>query len=131
MTNPRAPGLRDRLAAIATLLVFRVGLRLVSFERLRRLAALGAGAVVDRNTAEHTAASVLWAASVLPGRSSCLAQALAASRLLGRRHIRNRLVLGVGREAVGHRFHAWVECDDAIVIGAADAAGCSRLAAFE
>lgn len=50
------------------------------------------------------------ALSVVPADTRCLAQSLTLTRMLARRGIESRLVIGV---RPGERFaaHAWVECD--------------------
>jgi hypothetical protein len=118
--------------AAGVLAFFRVGLRITRFDRLQRLSrTLPARTGFDRAAVGETAELITRAADVLPGRSSCLSQALALSFLLARRRIPSALVIGVARVDHGHRFHAWVENNGRIVIGAADAVDCVRLVAFE
>jgi hypothetical protein len=58
------------------------------------------------------------ASSVIP-RSTCLVRALAARRLLARHGYPSTLRLGVARTSDGLAAHAWLECQGAILIGAA------------
>jgi hypothetical protein len=119
-------------AAAAVLALFRFGLRVATFQRLLRLARGGTRrAEPDPARTLQTAELVSRATRVLPGKSSCLAQALATSFLLARHQIHSSLVIGVARVEFGHRFHAWLEADGVIVIGEGDAAGCVRLGVFE
>ncbi len=59
-------------------------------------------------------------ARFVPG-ASCLTQALALQWLLARSGHGCELLVGVRRDAEGHfAAHAWVACNDRIVLGAAD-----------
>ena len=56
-----------------------------------------------------------------PWQSNCLAQALAASRMLRRRHLPHTLTLGVTQDAgQGLQAHAWLACGEQIVTGGAN-----------
>ena len=59
------------------------------------------------------------ATSLIP-RSTCLVRALAAQRLLARHGYPSTLHLGVARTPDGLDAHAWLDCQGATVIGAAD-----------
>ncbi len=90
----------------------RVGLALVSFQRLRRL--------LDRASARFPLAApsdaeqVRWAITAAARRvpsTRCLAWALAFRGLLGQAGIPSDLRIGVARsEAGGIKAHAWVDC---------------------
>jgi len=54
----------------------------------------------------------------VPWRSDCLVQAIAAQRLLSRRNLAGRIVLGIENEAEsGFGAHAWLAFGDSIVTG--------------
>jgi hypothetical protein len=106
-----------------------VGLRLMSFVRLR---ALLDGYALRFRTASPAVKLVLdrtnWAVSAVAERSpvsmTCLLRALAADAILRRHGFASQLRIGVRHS---HRrssrpldSHAWVECDDRIVIGQLD-----------
>ena len=72
------------------------------------------------------ASRIAWAitamASRTPWQSNCLAQALAATALLRRRHIPSTLYLGVAKSAERPEqltAHAWVRCGDRNTTGGA------------
>jgi hypothetical protein len=56
---------------------------------------------------------------LLPGDTRCLTRSLVLTRLLARRGIAARLVIGA-RPAPEFLAHAWVECDDQPVLSAGD-----------
>ncbi len=109
-----------------------IGLRLLSFVQLRslldcyavrfRTASVAARPVLDRTT---------WAVSAVADRSpvsmTCLVRALAADAILRRLGFASQVRIGVKRrDAAWSRpldSHAWVECDDRIVIGQLDDLG--------
>ena len=112
--------------AFATLLVVRVGLRLVAIERLRawtRRMKPGS-APVDR-----TAWAVRAAARLLPG-TSCLGSALALQRLLSSGGHPSELHIGVARQADGFAAHAWLACNGRILVGEEEQAGYTQLVAW-
>lgn len=111
---------------------YRAALLLVSFKRL--VAGLRHHPLVPPTpllpeALQEEAASigrlVAAAGRVTPWRSPCLAQVLAAQHLLAARGIPGQFSLGVrrGREGtedhVGLAAHAWLQCGDTIVNGAA------------
>jgi hypothetical protein len=125
------PPHRRRLVCEAAVLLasILVGLRILPFLRLRRLvdrcAALGSatnGTVSDTVLRRAAVNSVEWAIGAVAARmrASCLARALAAAAMLRRRGVRCDLRLGV-RPATSAAIeaHAWVECDDGLVVGLA------------
>jgi hypothetical protein len=127
----------DRTLALesAALLVFvRGGLSILSFDRVRRLLEQHSafrpliGTDVRRLTPMRIASIASGVARRLPGRSTCLVDALVVHALLRRRGYEPELCLGVRRHAddVGPDStltmdaHAWVECDGRVVVGAID-----------
>ncbi|NCJ08052.1 lasso peptide biosynthesis B2 protein [Synechococcales cyanobacterium C] len=56
----------------------------------------------------------IWrAARNTPWKSNCLAQAIAAKRMLQRRGVSSTLYLGVNKDAAGElAAHAWVRCGE-------------------
>src|SRR4029079_10626244 len=87
-----------------------------------RTASTAASPVVDRTT---------WAVSAVADRSpvsmTCLVRALAADAILRRHGFASQLRIGVrhhdGASSRPLDSHAWVECDDRIVIGQLDDLG--------
>ncbi len=79
---------------------------------------------------------VAAAAKYTPWRSQCLAQVLVVQRLLARRDIAGQFYLGVrrGREATddptGLSAHAWLQCGQYIVNGAAGHEAFTVVSAF-
>ncbi|HEV7845500.1 MAG TPA: lasso peptide biosynthesis B2 protein [Thermoleophilaceae bacterium] len=98
-------------------------LRVLRGERAARLlgsALPGEGRPVDPAQlieAKRVGATVAAGASRLPWHPTCLRQALAVRRMLGRRAIPSKLHLGVTSVSEGEA-HAWVTVGDEAVIGA-------------
>jgi hypothetical protein len=122
-----APARRALLReALAALFAARAALACLPFRRIAAwLGTLGAESGTEL-TAEHEAAveDVAWSVQAMahrvPWDSRCLAQALAAYRLLKRRGIAATVYFGVKRDpAVPFSAHAWVRCGGRIVTGAA------------
>ena len=119
---------RDRiLLAEATGFIIgaRLGIRLLSIQRLRSLLAGPAAQNLTSVSAEETSGRVAWAvsavASRLPGRTSCLIEALAVEAMLRRRGHECELRLGVPPASAanaGFAAHAWIESEGQVVIGA-------------
>jgi hypothetical protein len=80
---------------------------------------------------ERVAWAVEVAARYVPG-ATCLTQALAAQSLLSRGGHRSELHIGVAK-GPGNEFgaHAWVQCEDRIVIGGANLDRYTPLLAWE
>jgi hypothetical protein len=109
-----------------------IGLRLLSFVQLRSLLDRY---VVRFRSASAAASPVLertnWAVSAVADRSpvsmTCLVRALAADAILRRHGFTSQLRIGVrhhdGASSRPLDSHAWVECDDRIVIGQLDDLG--------
>ena len=80
-------------------------------------------------------ATIVWAvkavARFVPG-ATCLTQAIAVQALLARAGHSSRLEIGVSKEASRDlEAHAWVSCNNRIVIGGPEAARFTRLTAWE
>ena len=73
-----------------------------------------------RRLAVQISRAVIRAAAHTPWESACLAQALAAQRMLRRRNIPGALYLGIikGDATRPMRAHAWVRCGDLFITGA-------------
>ena len=70
--------------------------------------------------AAEVAAAVLAASRLLPGTSSCLAQALAARILLRRQGLPCEIRIGVNRTSHGGiEAHAWLESEGQVILGVA------------
>ena len=63
--------------------------------------------------------AVVTAARYTPWDSNCLAQALAAQRMLSRRHIAGMFFLGIRKGEQELEAHAWLVCDEHILTGEA------------
>lgn len=118
------PATDRHLLALAALLlgVMRLGLWLLPFQILLRLqAAISHKTVVQSAPDRIMIERVAWAVEVggryVP-RTTCLTQALALQILLGRLGHPSSLCLGVTRNVAGQvEAHAWVECEERIVMG--------------
>nr|UXE46012.1 hypothetical protein Hi04_10k_c554_00011 [uncultured bacterium] len=101
---------------------------------LARIGLLFSHRTVNRPDHEHsgkpgpssltgTPARIVWALQAvsrrLPGKNSCLVQALAAQAMLRQRGYASEFRIGVsGRDPTGAiKAHAWVECDGRVVLG--------------
>jgi hypothetical protein len=120
---------RPLLAALAAVVLMRVAVRM-RFATVIRALALVPGQTPENDRPEALAEaaligkSVRTAAARLPGTTTCLAQALAAGLLLGRRGIDSTLYLGVARNAAerdGFEAHAWLRSGSLVVTGAENA----------
>ena len=107
--------------ALTLLVVFRVGLRTVSFPALRRFsdgwvnrAARDGGTAVPKHR-------IVWAITAVGSRlrgTTCLVEALVADAMLRRHGHRATLRVGVRHGAPLLDAHAWVESDGSVVMGA-------------
>jgi hypothetical protein len=113
------------LEAAALLMLVRAGLRLLPFPVCRHL--------LDRYAEQGTRSPapgivprVVWAVGAagrrLPGRTTCLADALVADAMLRRRRCASEIRFGVRPRQRPGRLdaHAWVEHEGRIVLGAVD-----------
>ncbi|MGH7782079.1 MAG: lasso peptide biosynthesis B2 protein [Candidatus Binataceae bacterium] len=64
-------------------------------------------------------------------RASCLTQALAAQALLAGSDHRSRVEIGFSKDGETFAAHAWLVCDERIVLGGPDVTGYEPLAAWE
>ncbi len=116
---------RDRCLLVrAAFLVgsIRIGLCVIPFQGMRRILAWRMYSHVGQRTTAHSSLDrVAWAvrvASRYVPRATCLAQALAAHRLLEREGHPACLRIGVARNAEGlFQAHAWVESRGEVVLG--------------
>jgi hypothetical protein len=77
----------------------------------------GAQSVANTYTIEQIVWAVRAVSRYVPN-ATCLSQALVVQRFLIRSGHRCRLRLGVAKDAIrGFEAHAWVECDERVVIG--------------
>ena len=113
--------------ALAYLLVFRIGLRLLPFRQILRSISSqqpqGEHDVTSPSPeAIETALRVRWAVESVsrnsPARFVCFPQALAAYAMLRRRGIPTTIVYGVGHSHLGQLIaHTWLTLGDRIVVG--------------
>ncbi len=123
------PGSDRRLLvrAIATLMVVRCALYLVSIQQLRAWA----GRLREGNRpADRIIWSVRTAARRVPG-ATCLSSALALQRLLSSAGQPSQVHIGVARDASGFLAHAWLVHDGVVVIGEEEHERYARLTAWE
>jgi hypothetical protein len=101
----------------------KLAMRLIPFKVLRRLADRAGRTFVRRRSRTNLPAqTVAWAVETVsqntPGEKTCLTQALAAQVLLTRRGYSSLLHIGVVKDENGELLaHAWVECQNEIVVG--------------
>ena len=100
--------------------VLRVALRLLPFAKVARYA----GRRHERSRADPAVATgrIGWATAAVARRlappRSCLAQALTAQVMLGRRGRPAEVRFGVRRDAAGGMdAHAWLECEGEVLVG--------------
>jgi hypothetical protein len=95
----------------------RVGLTTLRFATVRSLIMDRARPITDRYTIEQIVWGVRAVSRYVPN-ATCLTQALVVQRFLITSGYRCRFRLGVAKDAVrGFEAHAWVECDERVVIG--------------
>ncbi len=122
---------RDRVLIAETaglIIVARLGMRLFPIQRVRALLARnrqgrqGRAGACAAETNRRVAWAVRAVASRLPGRTSCLIEALAAEAMLRRRGYECQLRLGVPPADGAKRFaaHAWIENEGHVVVGDVD-----------
>jgi hypothetical protein len=133
----RLPVRDQRLVAAAGLWVVmvRLGLTFLPFQRLRSLLARFRRPVSSHPPAGTSADRIAWAVrttSRYVPRASCLTQALAAQVLLARHGYPSYLRIGVSRDGAGRlAAHAWIECEGRMVIGGEIAEDFTTLPALE
>lgn len=113
-----SPPERALLLQAAILIVsVRLALRFLSVERLQTLACHWAGNAGTPVTSERIVWAVEAAARKIPA-STCLSKALAAQALLARHGHTSDLMIGVAKDgASGLEAHAWITCQDKILMG--------------
>ncbi|MBI4500160.1 MAG: lasso peptide biosynthesis B2 protein [Gemmatimonadetes bacterium] len=108
----------------AFIMLVRIGLRFLPHRSLQRLNhdhVVSAPPVYARD--RGAPGRIAWAlgalAPRLPGKNTCLIQALAAHAMLRRRGYPSELRIGVsGKDPAGAiKAHAWVECEGRVVVG--------------
>ena len=111
--------------AIVLLAAIQACFRLSSVRNLRRMlswyARVGARPMRPDMTVERVGWALAAAAARIP--ATCLVQALTADTLLQRRGFVSEVCLGVrkdGSPARSFEAHAWVQCENRIVVGAVD-----------
>jgi hypothetical protein len=116
---------RDLLRAVVALLVVRMALALLGFDRSRRWLLRRRQAprpVLPQppwEEAERQTRMVNLAARRGPIRAACLAQSLAACWLLDRRGFRPELRIGARRASEGGiEAHAWLELNGTVLVDA-------------
>jgi hypothetical protein len=114
------PERRLVLRALLLVIAVRAGLCLLPFRMMRRL-----GARVNRASSSMPVGRHIWAiravSRLVPG-ATCLTQALAAQVLLARSGHDSQIQIGVHTgEDRRFRAHAWLVCQNEIVLGAAEA----------
>jgi hypothetical protein len=117
------------LQATSFLLICRIGLYLLSFERLQRWATRS-----NKNQRSAPLSRLIWAAKTsarLIPNSTCLARALAATKLLAQNGYESTLHIGVRLTEGVFEAHAWVEYDGCAIIGSEEASEYARLCSWE
>ena len=111
------------IKAAALLEATKLAMRLVPFRILRRVADKTGNTFVEQRSEKGASArTVAWAVEtasrVTPGEKTCLTQALVAQVMLTRRGYPSLLHIGVVKDEKGElQAHAWVECQNEIVVG--------------
>ena len=119
----RALDRRERVllaSAGGLVLLARILLPVAGLDRTRRVITGTVEAVPTRqpvDDAESLAWAVTTASTLLPGKTSCLEEALAGRALFERHGLDAKVRLGVAG-GDSFRAHAWVEHDGSVVVGA-------------
>jgi hypothetical protein len=115
----RLRGLVDNVKCLAALAAMRLALSVAGYAAIRARMPAAATTADAHFYARQLARRIERLARMVPG-ASCLTQALALQWLLARAGHGCELLVGVRRDEAG-RFaaHAWVVCNDRIVLGAA------------
>ncbi|MBV0913042.1 lasso peptide biosynthesis B2 protein [Anianabacter salinae] len=131
----RWPAARRALAleAAAELTRASLHLRLIPFRRIAarlQTPVAEGGQPQDSRIPARIGSSVTLAARNLPWRPKCLAQAMAARRMLARRGIACSVVFGVQGAPEGVRAHAWVTVEGDVIVGGGGLDGFQTIAAL-
>lgn len=106
------------LQAALLLIPVRVGLQIVTYGRLQRsLQTIPTMQWSPELSPERIGWAVETASTVLPGETTCLAEALVAECLLEWRGYEAALRFGVDGADIDLSAHAWVESGDQVVVG--------------
>jgi Transglutaminase-like superfamily len=119
----------ERFLLVRALLVVsitRVALWILPVDAARRIAARAAAPAGKHIPVDRSAWAVKAVSRYIPG-ATCLTQALAAQALLTSSGHDSRVEIGVVREAGRFEAHAWVICQDQIVVGGNEVARYVRL----
>lgn len=105
------------LRAILLVGAIRIGLWLLPFGVMQRIALRRRAKMESAQPISRLVWAVTAVSHYLPG-STCLAQALAAQVLLARSGYQSRVEIGVAKDEPS-RFeaHAWLVCEDRVVLG--------------
>ena len=120
----RLPGAERALLLQAAffILLVRLALRFLSVERLQALACHWAGRAAIPVISDRIVWAVEAAARHIPA-STCLSKAVAAQALLARHGYTAQLMIGVVKDdACRLEAHAWITCQDRILIGGPETA---------
>jgi len=117
------------LRAASCLLVCRVGVYLLRFDRLQWWATR-AGRINRSLPISKLIWAVMIGARVLPN-STCLVRALAASRLLAQNGYKSTIHIGVKRTDGVFEAHAWIEYGGHVILGSHEAPYFTRLYSWE
>ena len=117
--------------AVFAMYLIRLSLALFSLRTVHRLAVNITWRCDESLSADRIVWAVRSAARFVPG-STCLVQALAAQALLMRYGYRTLLTIGVAKNE-NNRLgaHAWVTCEDEVLIGGHEAANYTALLNLE
>jgi hypothetical protein len=106
---------------IAVLLFLRLTLRLLRFQRLRRLLQAAARITRLHGFLRLEVDRLVWAVTAAKRhcfvRSACLNEALMAETLFCQHGHEAVLCIGAARDAGNFKAHAWLETSGAVVIG--------------
>ena len=116
------------------LLVARIALAFLPLKLTLRLFGMregqSAAGRIDPTMAKRVSEAVVRVARHVPFRAVCLQQAFAALLMLRRRGLAASVHLGVVRDGMELKAHAWSRCGDMPVTGAAAADGFTPVAVF-
>jgi hypothetical protein len=117
------------LQSIILITSIRITLPLISFRFLQRFVARTPSLSIRRFDSSQIAWGITNGARAIPG-ATCLIQALAAQALLLRHGYEPKLTIGVRKDRNQLSAHAWVECDQHILVGGPDVDEYRRLTSW-
>lgn len=104
--------------AVLAMLVVRLSLPLLSLRTLQRLVVSIPFRISNETLSAHRIVWAVRAAARFVPRATCLVEGLAVQALLIHHGYRPRLTIGVTKnECEGFGAHAWVTCEDEVLIG--------------